>query len=107
VQKFQSPIAFVLLVLFGFPYVQKGIHDFEHQGDSHCYVVGEKHFHKMMHLCFICDFIFGESKMPLKNSLKKALPIVRRVVYILFNGCLIQSVLDYKFSPRGPPVDLA
>ena len=103
-QKFQSHIAFVLLVLFGFPYIQKEIHDFEHQGDSHCYVVGEKHFHKMMHVCFICDFLFGDSKMSLKNSLKKIPPAVCGVVYIIFNGSLIHSNLDYKFSPRGPPV---
>jgi hypothetical protein len=107
VQKFQSHIAFVLLMLFGFPYIQKGIHDFEHQGDFHCYVLGEKHLHKMTHFCFICDFIFGESKIPLKNSLKRVVPVVHGVVYIIFNGDPIHSDLDYKFSPRGPPFDLA
>ena len=46
----------LLLLLFLFPQVQKGWHDFEHRHDSHCDATAEVHLHQLEHVCSMCDF---------------------------------------------------
>jgi hypothetical protein len=101
-QKFRMPISAFLLLLFLFPFVQKGIHDLKHSKDFHCYVLNAKHFHKKEHVCSICDFTFVDSNTPLENNHN----ITLFACIAFYSKVTVSFILvdaDYKFSPRAPP----
>ena len=102
-QKLRLPITALLLLLFIFPFVQKGIHDFEHRNDFHCFVLNAKHFHEKEHNCPICDFTFMDSKTPIQNNDKITL-FAFIAFYSKLTVCFILIDIDYKYSPRGPPI---
>ncbi len=53
--RFKHISAIVMLFLFLYPQVQKGMHDFGHQNDFHCSSTAA-HFHQAEHDCSLCDF---------------------------------------------------
>jgi hypothetical protein len=95
-------ISVFLLFLFLFPLVEIGIHEFSHRDDSHCQS-DQKHFHKQEHNCFLCDYTFSSNNPSTENQ-SEILLVSVPIYYSAFLESRIQSVADYKFSPRAPPV---
>jgi hypothetical protein len=95
-------ISLFLLFLFLSPLVEIGIHDFTHRDDSHC-LSDQKHFHKQEHNCSLCDYTFSSCNPSTENQ-SEILQVSLPVYYPAFLESGIQSVIEYKFSPRAPPV---
>ena len=63
----KSYLSVFFLLLFLFPLLEKGIHDFSHIGDTHCTSL-DKHFHAPEHHCEICDFTNDFNGFPAFNQ---------------------------------------
>ena len=65
---FKKYLAFLFLVLFLFPLIEKEIHTLEHVNDFHCTSKADKHLHSETHRCSVCDFTTLDSSTEQKNS---------------------------------------
>ena len=94
--------SFFLLFLFLFPIIEKQLHAFEHNADSHC-TATDKHFHTPEHSCSICDFTITDSN---------AAPETKVQFVISSNQFLFHSFTESVNTPtafqdlpsRAPPV---
>jgi len=50
-------------MIFLFPIVESGVHNYAHRNDFHC-VASKHHLHKAEHHCNICDFTSVVSASP-------------------------------------------
>ena len=100
IKNFLAPF---LLVLFLFPQIQKGIHDFEHRHDTHCDAKAEKHFHTLEHVCSICNFSIPVSIEFLTFYFNKLITF-NEIVFQIPVGNNIIADCFYKIPPRAPPV---
>mgnify|MGYP001595641217 CR=1 FL=1 len=96
-------LSLFLLLLFLFPQVEKGLHDFSHREDAHCSSKTEKHIHKVEHSCFICDFNIPVSNIPTEQKYDIVLA-VNTAYYSEYTESASLSDVDYRFSPRAPPL---
>jgi hypothetical protein len=55
VQKLKKIFALFSLAVFLFPFVEKEIHNYDHQNDFHC-TTSESHLHNPEHHCSLCDY---------------------------------------------------
>lgn len=93
----------ILLLLFLFPQVQKGVHDFSHRHDTHCDAKAEKHFHTFEHVCSLCDFsvpVSTEFQTFHFSLFEKISENHYRIphVELIISDCFLQ------LPPRAPPV---
>lgn len=93
--------ALVLLVLFVYPYIEKGIHDWEHADDLHC-IASTMHFHEAEHSCSVCDYITPVSTQPSAIYFSLSATVFEELV-ISYTAAGIVSAPDYFFSLRAPP----
>ena len=94
--------ALFLLVLFVFPFVEKGTHDVAHSKDTHCATKDSKHFHTSEHHCSICDFTVSLSLAP--NYFKEApVNINYKSLVVCFYTDNFTGVPAFSFLLRGPP----
>jgi hypothetical protein len=101
--QFRKYAALFLLVLFVFPFVEKGIHDFEHAKDIHCFIKNSTHFHTHEHHCEICDFtvsITSDHEYP--NYELTHIQSETLHFYFYKNDFLLAPA--FSFSLRGPPL---
>ena len=91
------------LVLFLYPQVQKGFHDFEHRNDSHCNAITETHLHQQEHVCSLCDFSIAVNIPGFDND-----PYVfLNIISFQFGEALFPhtfSIFWKSLPPRAPPV---
>ena len=93
----------LLLLVFLIPFPIKDWHDIEHEYDFHCKAKSEKHIHKLLHHCAICDLEFPISDRPADFIEHVSLPDYFYPVSIK----LEQPVLSCKrhiIFLRAPPV---
>ncbi len=100
---FKSIVAFFLLVIFLFPLVERGFHDYSHKDDSHCTTTTEKHFHAEEHDCSICDFTINISDSPFRQHYSFVAEIFYFVYSVEIPTQATSSTCAYSFSLRGPP----
>jgi hypothetical protein len=93
---------FFFLLVFLFPLVEKGLHDFSHRNDFHCAEKADKHFHSEEHSCSLCDFHLTSSNdtpvtdftfVPTTTAQLLALPVQEEILSSYF----------HRLSSRGPP----
>lgn len=65
-QKLKKAGAIFFLLLFLFPFAEKGIHDFLHEDVIQC-THADKHFHSAEHHCELCDFTGNFNVLPSFN----------------------------------------
>jgi len=101
-QSLKRTAVLFLLLVFLFPMVETGVHNYGHRNDFHCFVTG-KHFHKAEHRCSLCDFTTDFSDTPSFSNYSFRLnnPIVIRY-YARQNNYLLQSKSFQ--SLRAPPI---
>lgn len=95
-------LSLFLLVLFLFPMLEKGMHDFEHRGDIHCNAK-DKHFHSLEHNCSVCDHTIVD----VSASLPTNLILVVTVKQLLFHPFVesIHAPGAFQYLPaRAPPI---
>lgn len=95
--------ALFLLLVFVFPFVEKGIHDVAHSKDTHCHTTNTKHFHSAEHHCSICDFTVSGS------TASEYFPEITTNINcttVLFNFYTENFTVSPSFSflLRGPPI---
>ncbi len=93
----------ILLALFLFPQVQKGMHDFEHRHGTHCDAKAVKHFHTLEHVCSICDFSVPVSTEFLTFCFN-SLITVNEINFQIPVEKSINANFHYQVPPRAPPV---
>jgi len=101
-QKLKRTAVLFLLLIFLFPLVETGLHNYDHRNDFHCFQSG-KHFHKAEHHCNLCDFITDFSIPPTFSNY--SLPLNSAIVikyYAPQNNYQLQS--KGFLSLRAPPV---
>ena len=98
---FRKYSALLLLALFVYPYIEKGIHDLEHADDFHC-TSSTKHFHEGEHSCSICDYITPDSTEPSALHFSLSATVFEELI-ISYTISGIISAPDYFFSLRAPP----
>jgi hypothetical protein len=95
-------LSFLLLFVFLFPFVEKGVHGLSHRNDTHCTATSKKHFHAQQHDCSICDFTVAISSGPLSGRDK----LTRSFTLLNYSGFSIREALP-PIHPalflRGPP----
>jgi hypothetical protein len=92
----------LLLLLFLFPLVEKGIHAFEHEDEEDCLAYEDIHLHEKHHDCKLCDYnIEPAQKTPIDFKLVTSSKSLK--IDFLFESILIETSLYY-FSLRAPPV---
>jgi len=93
----------LLLFLFLFPQIQKGLHDFEHRHDSHCDATTEQHLHQLEHLCQLCDFSLVVST---ENSFVSDDIILSSTLFQFSDECDKSIPVNFwqPLPPRAPPV---
>lgn len=99
----KTSFAWLLLALFMFPQVQKGMHDFEHRHDTHCDAKAEQHLHPLEHVCSICDFSVPVSTEFLTFYFSKLITVCEVIHQIPVDDCIV-SDFKYQLPPRAPPV---
>jgi len=94
-------LAFFLLILFLFPQIEKGFHDFQHRNDFHCKAY-EHHLHQQSHTCSLCSFV-----PPLTNIPFQQVPLLSvftlPMVILTKNEPIVFSSREYFISLRAPP----
>ncbi len=65
--KLKPILAIFTLLVFLFPLMEKGLHDFSHISDKHC-ISADKHFHPSEHHCEVCDFTNDFNGLPSFNQ---------------------------------------
>lgn len=102
-QIFRKYCSLLLLFLFLFPQIEKGIHDWHHQQDEHCTVKDETHFHKEQHSCVLCDY-----EAPVSNEVIETFITVHLTVnstyYVPYSEQGTHLTPAYQLPPRAPPV---
>ena len=102
-QSTKKYVGLFLLLIFLYPFVEKGIHDFEHRNDFHCSTKSEKHLHEIAHSCAVCDFTVPISNHPLANKVK-AILIETTFFYSNYISSIVLYGAEYTLSPRAPPL---
>ena len=99
--KFKSIVAVFTLLVFLFPLVEKGLHDFSHINDKYC-ASADKHFHPLEHHCEMCDFTDDFNALP-SLSLPDLLLSEQGNLNFFFtiNNLLLQE--KHFHSLRAPP----
>lgn len=96
-------LSIFLLLVFVYPFLEKGIHDFEHLNDFHCSAQSEKHLHEQEHNCAICDF-----NVPVSNKLSESnFDLVLSETSAFYSDYCTNvaiPVADYQLPSRAPPV---
>lgn len=91
------------LLLFLFPQVEKGIHDFTHGTGSHCKELS-LHFCEKEHSCTLCDYQITpaiKSIVPFSTSF----PIVEKeITFIIPITIFLSQELKYNLPSRAPPI---
>ncbi len=99
----KTSFAWLLLALFLFPQVQKGMHDFEHRHDTHCDAKAEQHLHPLEHVCSICDF-----SVPVSTEFTyfqiRDFTFFTTVSYFEPQNSVVPSNSWQQIPPRAPPV---
>jgi len=99
--KMYSGVLFLLLFLF--PQVQKGLHDFEHRHDVHCDATSELHLHQLEHVCKLCDFSIS---VGVENAIINYDLFLNEVSFLFSQGnSQLTFIASWKQLPaRAPPV---
>jgi hypothetical protein len=100
-QKLKKTLAVFCLLVFLFPFVETGIHNYAHANDFHC-TANTHHIHKAEHHCSICDFTTDCSASPSFTDYHFELNKLTTIhLYSLADNYLLQS-RNFQ-SLRGPP----
>jgi len=100
-QKLKKILSVCFLLLFIFPFAEKGIHDYFHVDASQC-THADKHFHASEHHCELCDFTNNFNVLPSfdHNNLLHNEPAPSRFTFAENNILLYQK--EFHFL-RAPP----
>ncbi|MDQ3051362.1 MAG: hypothetical protein M3Q95_10795 [Bacteroidota bacterium] len=100
------PAGIFLILLFLFPQVQKGWHDFEHRHDTHCDATAEVHFHELHHVCDLCDISVG---VGFESAFGNPDIFLNTISFSFSEGAAIIAPDCYwkSLPPRAPPVSFS
>ncbi|HLG04277.1 MAG TPA: hypothetical protein VI731_11835 [Bacteroidia bacterium] len=91
-----------MLLVFLFPFVEKGMHDFEHRDDFHCTEKSSKHLHANDHDCSICDYQAPVSQHD-PTDVNRILTFAGSCKQIILPVAKSSARNFLRSAPRGPP----
>lgn len=95
-------LSFFILLLFLFPTIERGVHAFNHVGDTHCNS-SDKHFHTEEHHCSICDFTSTDSNAPVPTNYSSII-IVSDFLFHPFSENVPFQIAFQHLPSRAPPL---
>ncbi|HXP51752.1 MAG TPA: hypothetical protein VN922_17480 [Bacteroidia bacterium] len=102
-KKYKIFFSYLLLLLFVFPQVEKGIHVFQHDREFYTDRGIGIHFDHHEHACPICDYNFSIPHQP-EQCKFDVYVFIKSAEYVPYPAGVPFITTDGQFSPRAPPI---